>query len=82
MSGFDKEGLEAGAGRRRDEVEAPIVSPVSWDEVQRRVAEAHYLRSVYFAEWMKRTARSWGSVFRRPGRAVPSSADKVRWQAR
>lgn len=81
MSGFEKEGLEARVVRR-DPAAGSEIQPVSWDEVQRRVAEAHYLRSVYFAEWLKRVARSWGSVFRRPPRLTSSSSDRLRWQSR
>ena len=51
-----------------DLLSAPRISDVSWDEVQRHVRKAHALRSLYLAAWLKRTWRTWASVFRRPGR--------------
>jgi hypothetical protein len=50
---------------------APRVSELSREDINRYVARGRALRSAYFAEYGQRLARSWASVFRRPGRLVP-----------
>ena len=49
----------------------PYVSDVSRVEIDRYVARGRALRSAYIAQYGRRLARSWASVFHRPGRLVP-----------
>jgi hypothetical protein len=50
---------------------APHVSDLSPEEINRYVARGRALRSAYFAEYGRRVARNWASVFNRPGRLAP-----------
>jgi hypothetical protein len=47
------------------------VSDLSREEIDRCVARGRALRSAHFAEYGRRLARSWASVFSRPGRLAP-----------
>ena len=49
----------------------PYVSDVSRGDIDRYVARGRALRSAYVAQYGRRLARSWASVFSRPGRLAP-----------
>jgi hypothetical protein len=40
-------------------------------DIDRCIARAHRLRAEHLAAWGQRVARTWGSLFRRPGRLLP-----------
>lgn len=45
--------------------------PMTRQDIDRSVARAHQLRAQHLAAWGQRVARTWGSLFRRPGRLLP-----------
>lgn len=77
MSGFQKKHVQAHVtsdirtGSRR-------LSEIPWSEVETHVRRARAIRSAYITDWLKRTAQSWGSVFRRPGYQL--SGAHYRWR--
>ncbi|MBK8908717.1 MAG: hypothetical protein IPM60_12675 [Rhodospirillales bacterium] len=77
MSGFQNNHLQAHVtsdnrtGERR-------LSEISWSEVEIHVRRARAIRSAYITDWLKRTAQSWGSVFRRPGHQLAGA--HYRWR--
>jgi hypothetical protein len=40
-------------------------------DIDRCIARAHRLRAEHMATWGQRIARTWASLFRRPGRLLP-----------
>ena len=57
----------------------PNISTMSLDEIERCVTRGRQLRSAHFAEWGRRLARTWASVFRGPGRIVPPTMNSGRY---
>lgn len=55
---------------------SPGRSPTAAD-VHVRIRRAHHLRSLYLAVWPEKTAQSWASVFRRPGRLAPKATSRL-----
>lgn len=47
---------------------------LSREEIERHIARGHWLRAQELQQWGQRVARTWGSLFRRPGRLIPKSA--------
>jgi hypothetical protein len=45
---------------------------LSREEIERYIARAHRLRADELQQWGQRIARTWGSLFRRPGRLIPA----------
>lgn len=43
-------------------------------DIDRCIARAYRLRAEHFAGWGRSLARTWGSLFRRPGRLLPPHA--------
>lgn len=43
------------------------------DDMERCVARARQMRAEYIRTWVRNVARSWRSVFRRPGRLLPAN---------
>jgi hypothetical protein len=71
MSGFD-------SFRTTDELESALGADasrthLSREGIQRHVARAHRLRADELHQWGRRVARTWASLFRRPGRLIPDS---------
>lgn len=78
MNGF--EGLKVMPNSEKtNTLDVPKVSNMSIDEIERYVARGRQLRSAHFAEWGRRLALTWGSVFRRPGRIVPPTMSTGRY---
>ena len=71
MNGFDS--LET-KERHASALTATKISDMSRHDVQRRIARAQQLRAEQFAAWGRRVAQTWGSLFRRPGRLLPTHA--------
>jgi hypothetical protein len=61
----------AGVPAGDEPMAVPHVSDLSPEEINRYVARGRVLRSAYFAEYGRRVARTWASVFSRPGRLAP-----------
>lgn len=40
-------------------------------DIGRYIARAHRLRAEHLATWGQKVARTWASLFRRPGRLLP-----------
>ncbi|HYN38202.1 MAG TPA: hypothetical protein VES39_03015 [Rhodospirillales bacterium] len=43
-------------------------------DIDRCIARAHRLRAEQLAAWGRNVARTWRSLFRRPGRLLPTQA--------
>jgi hypothetical protein len=44
-------------------------------DIDRCIARAYRLRAEQLATWGQRIARTWGSLFRRPGRLLPTHSE-------
>lgn len=66
MNGSTKRGATVRGDVKQGARERMPVSDIPWSEVQGYIARAHAMRSAYLTEWLKRHARSWANVFRRP----------------
>ncbi len=44
-------------------------------EIDRSIARAHRLRAEHLAAWGQKFARTWASLFRRPGRLLPANGE-------
>jgi hypothetical protein len=69
MNGFDS--LES-KERHESALTATKISDMTRHDIQRSIARAHQLRAEQFAEWGRKMAQMWASVFRRPGRLLPT----------
>jgi hypothetical protein len=69
MNGFDS--LET-KERHESALKATKISDMTRHDIQRSIARAQQLRAEQFAEWGRKVAQTWGSVFRRPGRLLPT----------
>lgn len=78
MNGFESPTVMTNA-KETNALDVPKVSHMSIDEIERYVARGRQLRSAHFAEWGRRLALTWGSVFRRPGRIVPPAMSTGRY---
>jgi hypothetical protein len=82
MYGFENPNVEPESKSKSEEAKVediPEISTLSWDEIERCVARGRQLRSAHFAEWGRRLARTWGSVFRGPGRILPPNVNAGRY---
>lgn len=77
MSGFQKNNVQAHV-TTDIRTETRRLSEIPWSEVETHVRRARAIRSAYLTDWLKRTAQSWVSVFRRPGRQL--SGAHYRWR--
>lgn len=69
MIGFDSLKTEE---RRESALTATKFSDMTRYDIQRGVAHAHRLRAEQFGQWGRKMAQMWASVFRRPGRLLPT----------
>ncbi len=78
MYGFENPNVKSNSEDGKVE-DIPKISTMSWDEIERCVARGRQMRSAHFAEWGRRLARTWASVFRGPGRIVPPGMNSGRY---
>jgi hypothetical protein len=71
MIGFDNRKTE---GPREGALAVTKFSDMTRHDIQRRVARAHRLRAEQLGQWGRKMAQMWASVFRRPGRLLPTHA--------
>jgi hypothetical protein len=69
MNGFD--GLETKEWHE-SALTAKKISDMTRYDIQRGIARAHRLRAEQLADWGRKVAQTWASVFRRPGRLLPT----------
>jgi hypothetical protein len=69
MNGFDS--LKS-KERHESALTATKISDMTRHDIQRSIARAQELRAEQFAEWGRKVAQTWGSLFRRPGRLLPT----------
>ena len=69
MNGFDssvsKEGRESAPTTTK-------ISDMTRHDIQRHIARAYRLRAEHLADWGRKVARTWASLFRGPGRLLPT----------
>ena len=49
-----------------------VIADLSGDDIERLVRRGRQLRAAHLAEWGRQMFETWKSLFRRPGRVVPT----------
>lgn len=69
MNGFDSSKSKEG---RESAPTTPKIFDMTRYEIQRRIARAHRLRAERLTDWGRKVAQRWASLFRGPGRLLPT----------
>jgi hypothetical protein len=69
MNGFDSLQTKE---RHESALTATKISDMTRHDIQRSIARAQRLRAERLAKWGRKVAQTWGSLFRRPGRLLPT----------
>jgi hypothetical protein len=69
MNGFDSSESKE---RRESAPTTPKIFDMTRHEIQRRIARGHRLRAEQLTDWSRNVAQRWASLFRGPGRLLPT----------
>jgi len=78
MNGFESPNVMSNS-EETNSLDVPKISEMSMEEIERCVARGRQLRSAHFAGWGQRLAQTWASVFRGPGRIMPTALNTSRY---